>query len=124
MVGGQENPCFNINQAKMYEVQSHIMYTAHVPAVWHWSISSNFLDSLTPEMREIVVQSAVEAAAYGDDVAKQQIDATCSSLESEHGMTGVTVDRAAFVTAARPAIDELAKGWAPGVFDTVSQYLD
>lgn len=124
VVEGQENPCFNVNQAKMYEVQSHIMYTAHVPAVWHWSISSAFLESLTPEMRDVVVQSAIDAAEYGDQVAQEQIEATCDGLEAEHGMTGVDVDRAAFVAAARPAIDELSKEWAPGVLDAVSQYLE
>ncbi len=124
VVEGQENPCFNINQAKMYEVQSHIMKTAHVPAVWHWSVSSKFLESLSPEMREIVISSAKEAAEYGDQVAKEQIESTCQELADEHGMTSVEVDRAAFVEAARPAIDELSKDWAPGVMDAVSQYLN
>lgn len=124
VVEGQENPCFNINQAKMYEVQSHIMKTAHVPAVWHWAVSTRFLEGLSPEHREIVVQSAIEAAAYGDEVAKEQIDATCQQLVDEHGMTEVEVDRAAYVRAARPAIDELAESWAPGVMDAVSKYLE
>ncbi|WP_108663067.1 TRAP transporter substrate-binding protein [Acuticoccus kandeliae] len=124
VVEGQENPCFNINQAKMYEVQSHIMLTAHVPAVFHWSISSKFLDSLSPELRDIVVNSAVEAAAYGDKVAQEQIEATCEGLSKEHGMEVVEVDRAAYVAAARPAIEKLAEGWAPGVMEAVSQYLD
>lgn len=124
VIDGQENPCFNIHQAKFYEVQSHLMYTAHVPAVWHWAISARFLDSLTPEMRDIVVQSAIEAAAYGDERAKEQIDTTCNSLTSELGMTAVEVDRASFIAKARPAIDELAEGWAPGVLDAVSKYLE
>jgi len=124
VVEGQENPCFNINQAKMYEVQSHIMKTAHVPAVWHWAVSTRFLEGLSDEHREIVVEAAVEAAEYGDQVAKEQIDATCQSLVDEHGMTEVEVDRAAYVAAARPAIDELAEDWAPGVMDAVSQYLE
>lgn len=124
VIEAQENPCFNINQAKLYEVQSHLMYTAHVPAVWHWSISSKFLESLSPELREIVVQSAIDAAAHGDEVTKEQIDTTCDRLTSEQGMTAVEVDRAAFVAKARPAIDELAKDWAPGVLDAVSKYLE
>ncbi len=124
VVEGQENPCFNINQAKLYEVQSHLMFTAHVPAVWHWSISTGFLDSLTPELREAVISSAVDAAAYGDEVTQEQIDKTCTSLKEERGMTLVEVDRAPFIAAARPAIDELAKGWAPGVLEAVSKYLE
>lgn len=124
VVEGQENPCFNINQAKLYEVQSHLMFTAHVPAVWHWSISAGFLESLTPELRDIVVQAAIEAADHGDQVTKEQIDRTCTALKDEQGMELVEVDRAPFIAAARPAIDELAEGWAPGVLEAVSKYLE
>jgi hypothetical protein len=38
-------------------------------------------------------------------------------------MREVKPDRATFVKAARPAIDELANGWAPGVLDAVSKHL-
>jgi TRAP-type C4-dicarboxylate transport system substrate-binding protein len=123
VIEAQENPCFNVNQAKLYEVQSHLMYTAHVPAVWHWSISSEFLKKLSPELREAVVSSAVDAAAYGDRITKEQIDQTCNALAEKHGMKIVEVDRPSFVAAARPAIDELSKAWAPGVREAVSKYL-
>lgn len=124
VIDGQENPCFTIKSARLYEVQSHLMKTAHVPAVWHWSVSSQFLDGLSEEMRDIVVEAAIEAAAYGDEVAQQQIEAACNALVNEKGMELVEVDRPAFVGRARPAIDEIAAGWAPGVRDAVSQYLD
>ena len=123
VIEAQENPCFNVNQAKLYEVQSHIMYTAHVPAVWHWSISADFLKGLKPEIRDAVITSAVEAAAYGDELTKNQIQQTCDALIQKSGMKAVKVDRDAFVGAARPAITELSKNWAPGVLDAVSKYL-
>jgi tripartite ATP-independent transporter DctP family solute receptor len=123
VVDAQENPCFNINQAKLYEVQQYLIYTAHVPAVWHWSISKKFLDGLSPELRKVVVDSAVEAAKFGDELTKSEIDKTCSELETKHKMKAIKPDRAAFVAAARPAIDELAKAWAPGVLEAVSKHL-
>lgn len=123
VIEAQENPCFNVNQAKLYEVQTHLMYTAHVPAVWHWTISSRFLDSLSPELREAVVSSAVDAAKYGDDVTKQQIDGVCNALVEKNKMTAIKVDRAPFIAKARPAIDELSKSWAPSVVQAVSKYL-
>ena len=123
VIEAQENPCFNINQAKLYEVQSHLMVTAHVPAVWHWSVSSDFLKGLSPALREAVLTSAVEAAAFGDELTKGQIDKTCSDLADKHRMKIVKVDREAFVAAARPAITDLSKAWAPGVLEAVSKYL-
>ena len=124
VIEAQENPCFNVNQAKLFEVQTHLMFTAHVPAVWHWSISSRFLDGLTPELREAVVSSAVDAAKHGDEVTKQQIDVVCKDLANKNKMTLVEVDRGPFIAKARPAIDEIAKGWAPSVREAVAQYLN
>ena len=124
VVDAQENPCFNVNQAKMYEVQKYLIETAHVPAVWHWAVSKKFLDGLSPELRKVVIDSAVEAAKFGDDLSKAEIDKTCNELVEKHKMTRVKPDRAAFVKAARPAIDELAKDWAPGVLDAVSKHLN
>jgi len=123
VVEAQENPCFNVNQAKLYEVQSHLIYTAHVPAVWHWSISSVFLDSLTPELRDAVISSAVDAAKYGDEVTKQQIDSVCTALVEKNKMTAMKIDRGPFIAKARPAIDELSKNWAPSVVEAVAKYL-
>jgi TRAP-type transport system periplasmic protein len=123
VIEAQENPCFNINQAKLYEVQTHVMRTAHVPAVWHWSISADFLKGLTPELRQAVISSAVDAATFGDGVTKEQIDGTCKALADKHKMKWVEVDRAAFVAAARPAIQELSKSWAPGVLEAVQKYM-
>lgn len=124
VVDAQENPCFNINQAKLYEVQQYLIYTAHVPAVWHWSVSRRFLDGLTPELRKTVIDSAVEAAKFGDDLTKGEIDKTCQELVTKQKMLEVKPDRAAFVKAARPAIDDLAKAWAPGVLEAVSKHLN
>ena len=71
-----------------------------------------------------MVNSAVEAAKFGDDLTKGEIDKTCQELVTKHKMREVKPDRAAFVKAARPAIDELAKAWAPGVLDAVSKHLE
>lgn len=123
VIEAQENPCFNVNQAKLFEVQSHLMFTAHVPAVWHWTVSSRFLDGLMPELRQAVVSSIVDAAKHGDEVTKQQIDGVCKDLATKNKMTLVEVDRGPFIAKARPAIDEIAKGWAPSVREAVTQYL-
>ena len=81
VIEAQENPCFNVNQAKLYEVQSHLMYTAHVPAVWHWSISSSFLDGLDPELREAVVElSRLTPRNMATRSPSGEIDSVCQEL--------------------------------------------
>ena len=121
VVDGQENPCFTIRSAKLYEVQEYLIMTAHLPAVWHWAISNKFLDSLSPEMRDIVLRSAAEAAAYGDGVSQEKITAACKDLEAK-GMKVIQPDKEAFFAAAAPKIKELSKDWQPGVLDAALSF--
>ena len=118
VVDGQENPCFNIMQAKLYEVQPYLVMTGHLPAVWHWSVSVKFLDKLSPPLRDAVLSSVKEAAVYGDGVTKKEIDLVCKQLEDK-GMKVIHPDRKAFFAAAAPAIAKLAENWKPGVLDAV-----
>lgn len=124
VVDGQENPCFNIHQARLYEVQDYVIYTGHVAAVWHWSVSERFLDGLSEEDRELVLGAIAEAAAYGDEVTQEQIETTCTMLEEELGMTPIEPDHVAMRAAALPAVERLAEEWAPGVFEAVAKYFD
>ena len=121
VVDGQENPCFTIRSAKLYEVQKYLIMTAHLPAVWHWAISNKFLEKLSPELRNIVLRSAAEAAAYGDGVSQEKIVAACADLEAK-GMTRIEPDAKAFFDAAAPKIAELAKNWQPGVLEAAKAF--
>ncbi len=121
VVDGQENPCFAIRSAKLYEVQDYLIMTQHLPAMWYWAISNKFLENLTPELRDIVLRSTAEAAAYGDGVSQEKIIAACKDLESK-GMTIIEPDKQAFFAAAAPKIKELAKDWQPGVLDAAMSY--
>lgn len=122
VVEAQENPCISIYQARLYEVQSYLIMTAHLPNLFHWAASTRFLDRLTPEQRQIIIEAAAEASRYGDQVAQEQIAAFCQALVEEHGMELIEPDREAFWQAAHPAIQRLAETtWAPGVLDTVNE---
>ena len=72
VVDGQENPLYLIYTTKLYEVQSHVMLTAHVHACFHWLMSDKVLSSLPTDLKDIVLKSAAEAAKYGDQLTKEQ----------------------------------------------------
>ena len=121
VVDAQENPCSNINQARLYEVQQYLIMTGHLPNMWHWALSDAFLQGVSDEHRQIIVEAAAEAAAYGDQITGERIAEVCGALE-EAGMTVIQPDQAAFFEAARPAIEAIAENWADGVYEATLAY--
>lgn len=120
VVDAQENPLYLIYTTKLYEVQSHVMLTAHVHACFHWLMSDKVLSSLPKNLREIVLNSAKEAAAYGDKLTKEQEEDYKKKL-AEKGMKVVPVDLKPFMAKAQPAIDKIRQKWAQGVFEEVQK---
>ena len=123
VVEAQENPLYLIYTTKLYEVQSHVMLTAHVQAMFHWLLSDKFLQSLPKDLQELVITSAAEASKYGDGLAKQQEEDYKKKLE-EAGMTVLAVDIKPFIEKAKPAIERIRANWAPGVFEEVQKIIN
>lgn len=120
VVDAQENPLYLIYTTKLYEVQSHVMLTAHVHACFHWLMSDKVLSSLPKDLQEIVLNSAKEAAAYGDKITKEQEEDYKKKL-AEKGMKVVAVDIKPFMAKAQPAIEKIRQKWAKGVFEEVQK---
>ncbi|WEX12067.1 TRAP transporter substrate-binding protein [Chelativorans sp. AA-79] len=113
VIGGQENPCIIIDQAKLHEVQDYLMMTSHLPVAWYWGMSKKVYDTLTETQREVLMKAAAEAAELGDTRTATLEKEACDRLVSERGMTLVTPDREAFKKAVIPAIETLSKSWSP-----------
>jgi C4-dicarboxylate-binding protein DctP len=69
VVNGQENPYSNIESQKMHTVQSHITESNHGYIGYVLVINNQFLESLPPDLQEIVQASADEASTYNREVA-------------------------------------------------------
>jgi len=122
VVEAQENPLYLIYTTKLYEVQSHVMLTAHVHAAFHWLMSDKVMQSLPKDLQKIVVDTAAQAAEYGDMLTAKQEEGYKGKLE-EAGMKVVKVDLKPFVDKAKPAVERISKNWAPGVFDEVQKII-
>lgn len=123
VVDAQENPYENILTAKLYEVQKYTMKTEHLYNVFHWVVGKKFFDGLTPEHQKIILTAAEEATKWGDE-QKEKLDKELEQKLIDLGNEIVTVDKKLFRQAALPAIKELSKDWAPGVWDEVKGYLE
>jgi len=89
MVIGQENPLTMINANRLYEVQTHVMLTAHMQNVLPVFINERFWQSLPEEDRALLLQVAAEVGeetlALGQKAEVELID-----VLKGKGMTFIT----------------------------------
>lgn len=122
VVDAQENPYENIYSAKLYEVQKYLMKTEHLFNLYHVVVNKEFISNLKSDHRQVLLNSMDEAMKWGN----AQMETRDKELEqklTELGMKIVEVDKEAFRRAALPGLKEVAKGWAPEVWDSVKGYL-
>ena len=111
-VDGQENPLTIYSVLNMHEVgQSNVTLWHYVADPLIFAVNRDVWDSFTPEDQEIVRAAAVEAGAYGIEVARKGLTDDDQSLLDEirgHGVEIISLtdeERQAFVDATRPVYE-------------------
>ncbi|HRY25924.1 MAG: DctP family TRAP transporter solute-binding subunit [Geminicoccaceae bacterium] len=111
-VDGQENPLTIYDVLKMWELgQTNVTLWRYVADPLIFAVNQEVWDSFTPEDQEIVATAAVDAGAYGVEVARRGLTDEDQSLIEEiegHGVTVVRLtdeERQAFVDATRPVYE-------------------
>lgn len=122
VVDAQENPYENIYSSKLYEVQKYLINTEHLFNVFHWAMSKKFYDSLPSDLQKLVLDAAKEASQWGDSEAAKKDSEIFNQLKGK--MEVIQVNKADFRKKALAGIKEVAKTWAPGVYDAVKQYIE
>lgn len=113
-VEAHENSLASPYTRQMWEVQKHIVTTAHLSFPWHWVASSHWWDGLSAE-DQALISEAVEAAREHGYTVEQEADDFYRAELIKNGMTFIDVDQAPFREAARPAVDRILSGMADGV---------
>ncbi len=119
-VDGQENPLPTIMAKKFYEVQSHIMLSAHITDQLLTIVGSHVWAKLSDEDKKIFQEVLAQAAAKSTDA----IRATEQKLADEFRKLGkkvVEVDRAAFRKAALPLHNDASAGagWSKAEYEAL-----
>jgi tripartite ATP-independent transporter DctP family solute receptor len=111
-VDGQENPLTIYDVLNMHELgQDNVTLWHYVADPLILAVNQQVWDSFTPEDQEIVRQSAIEAGAYGVEVARKGLTEDDQSLVEKIKGYGVEVieltveERQAFVDATRPVYE-------------------
>lgn len=89
MVVGQENPLTMINSNRLYDVQSHVMLTAHMQNVLPVFINEDIWQQISEEDQQAILGALDDLAQETLQMAQDSEAELISTLEG-HGMTFIT----------------------------------
>lgn len=95
--------------SQLFEVAPNLVLTEHVVQVHHVSISEVTWGRLPEDLREIVMQGAIEGNAFGTEMSKQYDGELVDRLASEHGVTVWRPDVSEFRAVLEPVKADLAQ---------------
>jgi TRAP-type C4-dicarboxylate transport system substrate-binding protein len=114
-IDAEENPFTVIYSSKFFEVQKYLTITNHLYSPTALLISLDFYETLPEELKAVVAEAAVEAAAYERQMCDEQEARLLDELVAE-GMLVNTPDIEPFVTATKGVYDSYV-GEGPGLVD-------
>ena len=103
VVAGQENPVTVILDNKLYEVQSHLMLTAHIRAAELVVINEDAWQALTPDL-QAGVTAAADTVRRRATKATQDLEATAIQGLKDAGMTVIGPEEGLDVDAFRKSV--------------------
>jgi TRAP-type transport system periplasmic protein len=125
IVEAAENPVSPMYAMRQQEVTSYLTLTDHLYSFRAWSISKPFFDSLSPEHQQALSEAVDEAVAYLNEIEADVDTDLLVKAQEEEAWEIVVPDRAAFKAAVLPAVEEIRKDWAPGLYEKyVQPYVD
>ncbi|MCF6291374.1 MAG: DctP family TRAP transporter solute-binding subunit [Desulfobacterales bacterium] len=125
VIDGQENPLVSIVNRKFYQVQSDLTISNHAYLGYVFAFSKKVLDSLPPDLREILVATARELTAFE---RKETIEREAAFLRTiiDSGVRVHTLsseERQRFQEATAPVIEKYRQLIGGELLDKTAQLL-
>jgi tripartite ATP-independent transporter DctP family solute receptor len=121
VMDGQENPFPQIYAMKFQEVQKYLSLTDHVYTPAYVVVSAKKWETLSPDVRQVLEQTAKETQAYVYETAARMDKELLEKFKAT-GMQVNVADRQAFVKASGPIYEEFARE-VPGGKEMVDRAL-
>ena len=114
---GPPNPAYAQN---FHEGTGNVMLTNHVQSTMQISMNADRFDSLSPELQQVLTESAQEAVAWARAEAERGIGDVLAKMEAE-GAVIHTVDVAPFAAKAEAGVNTMeADGvWSAGLWQRI-----
>ncbi|MFA5537766.1 MAG: TRAP transporter substrate-binding protein [Gemmobacter sp.] len=117
-IDAHENSLASPYTRQMWEVQSHIITTAHLSFPWHWVASESWWNSLDEADQQMIREAVEEARQHGYE-AETEADNYYREGLIANGMTFIDVDQAPFREKAAPAVAAVLAEMADGVVEDI-----
>ena len=118
-VDGMENPIEVMYHWKVYEVSKYLSFTDHMLTRLFLTASQQFLDSLTPEQRAVVIEAGKEAEAIHARKLEKMIDELSVKLEQEGMELNKNPDVSGFQEKAKQVHEKYIDVYGQEVFDAI-----
>ncbi|WP_058568048.1 TRAP transporter substrate-binding protein [Haloferax marisrubri] len=103
-----EAPPGALNSAQLYEVFAHLNITSHQITTGNIYFNEDFYQGLDKTYQDLVQQASAKATDHASQMAKEQEQSYIDTFKSEYNIAvNKSADRAAFTSAAEPAIKKL-----------------
>ena len=119
VMDGEENPFTQIYSAKLQEVQKYLSLSGHVYTPAYLTVGKTKWESLPPDVRKTLEDTAKETQAYVYETAAKD-DAELLGKLKAAGMQVNEVDKDAFIAASKPIYDEFGKE-VPGAKEVIDR---
>ncbi len=118
VVEGEDNPPNVILGFKFYEVQKYLATTAHMTINQAVTCNYQWLQGLSPELRDILVKAAVEAGDYMSDLQLKSAAADMETLK-RYGMVVTEVNKAEFAEKAQDTWKQFEPLFGKGFYERI-----
>ncbi|HET9338090.1 MAG TPA: TRAP transporter substrate-binding protein [Casimicrobiaceae bacterium] len=108
VMDGEENPFTQIYSAKFQEVQKYLSLSGHVYTPAYLTVGRTKWESVPPDVRKILEDTAKETQAFVYEVAAKDDGELLGKLK-DAGMQVNDVDKDAFIAASRAIYEEFGK---------------
>src|SRR6266496_2788956 len=119
VMDGEENPFTQIYSAKLQEVQKYLSLSGHVYTPAYLTVGKTKWESLPPDVRQVLENTAKETQAFVYETAAKDDTALLDKLK-QAGMQVNEVDKEAFVAASKPIYEEFGKE-VPGAKELIDR---
>ena len=119
VMDGEENPFTQIYSAKLQEVQKYLSLSGHVYTPAYLTVGKAKWETLPPDVRKILEDTAKETQAYVYEVAAKDDGELLGKLK-QAGMQVNDVDKPAFIAASKPIYEEFGKE-VPGAKEAIER---
>lgn len=111
VMDGQENPFTQIYSAKLHEVQKYLSLSGHVYTPAYLTVGSRRYNTLAPEVRKVLEDTARETQAYVYEAAIKAETELLAKLK-QSGIQVNEVDKDAFIAASKAIYEEFGQSVA------------